>query len=247
MPTSILLPSCSFLSLTVVGLLLVGFSLGELAAEDQPSEEVIMQTSQGKRLKLTLQNLENARGYQYCELVFNYGDKGSDIYSTSPLAPADLKWWDELDLQQLAKEFGATSIYKNGPQRWSMDEVGVLGSAPIKVGGVDMIFGAHLPPGTLEAPKYQVFSPAKTQNLLWKKGKPTYQLVDPQGQAYILQGYKVSANQLTSLGEKFEKLPPGWSFQVKQLDQDLVMKLTPNAPIPSVQDEFNQIYIRVPH
>lgn len=240
------LPSPLFLSLTIAGILVGSFCPHILLGEDVSSDEVVATTSQGKSLKLTLQNLENARGYQYCELVFNYGENGSDIYSTSPLAPANLKWWDKLDLKQLAIEFGAKSVYKNGPQWWSMDEVGVLGSAPINVGGVDMVFGAHLPPGTLEAPKYQVFSPAKTQNLLWEKGKPVYQLVDPQEHVYILQGHKVPEKQLASLGDKFKRLPEGWRYQVKKLDEDLIMKLTPDAPIPSVQDEFNQIYIRIP-
>lgn len=246
-PITLSFPLC--LTLAITGILfgnLPGSDANRVSAEERSPREVVATTSQGKQLTLTLQNLENSRGYQYCELVFNYGEKGSDIYSTSPLAPADLNWWNNLDLEQLAKEFGAKSVYKNGPQWWSMDEVGVLGSAPINVGGTEMIFGAHLPPGTLEAPKYKVFNPAKTQNLLWNKGKPVYQLVDPQGHTYILQGHKIPEKQLASLGDKFQKLPQGWQYQVVKLDQDLVMNLTPDAPIPSVQDEFNQIYIRIP-
>ena len=113
--------------------------------------------------------------------LFNYGDKGSDIYSTSPLARADIDWWNNLDVDALAKEFGAESVYKYGPQR-SMDEVGVMASTPVRVGGVDMIFGAHLPPRKLKMAKYTFFNPAKFQYLTWKAGKPVYQLVDPDGQ-----------------------------------------------------------------
>ena len=43
-------------------------------------------------------------------LVFDYGDQGSDIYSTSPLAPCDLDWWDGLDLEALAEAFGAEQV-----------------------------------------------------------------------------------------------------------------------------------------
>jgi hypothetical protein len=127
-----------------------------------------------------------------------------------------------------------------------MDEVGVMASEPVKVAGVNMVFGAHLPPGTLKIPKYTVFSPAKTQNLLWKAGKPVYQLVDPDGHIYVLQGDKVPHDSLARLGEKFQHLPQGWKYRATVLDKDLVMKLTPKAPIPSVQDEFDQIYIRIP-
>lgn len=205
-----------------------------------------MQTALGKTIKLTLQTLPDSRGYRYAELVFNYGAAGSDVYSTSPLGVVDLQWWDNLDIESLAKEFGAVSVFKNGPQWWSMDEVAVMGSEPITVAGVKMIFGAHFPPGTLLTPKYKVFSPAKTQNLVWKAGKPVYELVDPDGNIYVLQGHKIPADELASLGQRFKQLPEGWVYRVQKPTEDLVMKLTPNKPIPSVQDEFNQIYIRIP-
>ena len=43
-----------------------------------------------------------------------------------------------------------------------------------------------------------------------------------------------------------EPPPGGWEYLVNVLAADLVMNLTPNVPIPSVQDEFDQIYIRIP-
>lgn len=208
--------------------------------------KVTMTTGTGQTMTLTQQTLPESRGYQYCELVFDFGDAGMDIYSTSPVAPARLKWWENLDLEALAKEFGAQAVFKNGPQWWSMDEVGVMVSEPVVVAGVEMVFGAHLPPGILSTPKYKVFSPAKTQNLLWKSGKPTYQLVDPDGHTYIIQGHKIPVDSLANLRERFQQLPEGWKYRVQILTEDLVMKLTPDKPIPSVQDEFDQIYIRIP-
>jgi len=148
--------------------------------------------------------------------------------------------------QSLTKEFGAESVYKNGPQWWSMDEVGVMASKPVEVAGVNMVFGAHFPPGTLKISKYTAFSLAKFQNLVRKAGKPVYQLVDTGGHIYVLQGHKVPTDKLATLGERFKKLPEGWKYRVKVLDNDLVMKLTPRQPIPTVQDEFDQIYIRIP-
>lgn len=210
-----------------------------------PTPKVAMTTGLSKKMTLTMQTLKKSRGYLYCELVFNYGEKGNDIYSTSPLAQADLKWWNNLDLIALAKEFGAQSVYKNGPQWWSMDEVGVMASQPVRVADEEMVFGAHLPPGTLNIPKYTVFNPAKFQNLLWNAGKPVYQLVDTDGHVYVLQGHKIPVDELATLGQRFMKLPEGWEYRVKVLDKDLVMNLTPREPIPSVQDEFDQIYIRI--
>ncbi|QDV28614.1 hypothetical protein Spb1_04770 [Planctopirus ephydatiae] len=210
------------------------------------ADQVTMTTGQGKTMTLTMQILPKSRGYQYCELLFDYGEKGLDIYSTSPLAPARIDWWDKLDLEALAREFGAKSVHKNGPQWWSMDEVGVMASPPVKVAGVDMVFGAHLPPGTVGIPKYKVFNPAKTQTLLWKAGEPVYQLVDPDGHVYVLQGHKVPEQLLATLAERLKQLPAGWAYRVNVLTEDLSMKLSPQTPIPSVQDEFDQIYIRIP-
>ena len=234
---------------TLVGLVIFSPSYGQEQTDKSTRSNapaVTMTSGQGQAMTLTMQPLPNSRGYQYCELVFIYSDKGSDIYSTSPLAQADLDWWENLDVEALAREFGAASVYKNGPQWWSMDEVGVMASQPVPVAGVNMVFGAHLPPGTLKIAKYTVFNPAKFQNLTWNAGKPVYQLVDPDGHTYILQGHKIPEEKLAALGERFEKLPQGWKYRTKVLDEDLVMNLTPKEPIPSVQDEFDQIYIRIP-
>ncbi|WP_406656517.1 hypothetical protein V7O62_11750 [Methanolobus sp. ZRKC2] len=190
--------------------------------------------------------MNDSRDYRYCELVFNYGDNGSDIYSTSPLNECSEEWWDDLDLEILADEFGAESVTKNGPQSWSMDEVIVMGSEPISVAGVDMVFGANLPPGTLETPQYEVFNPSKYQYLVWDAGKPVYELVDPEGNVYILQGYKVPKESLETLGDDFEELPDGWEYRTRVLEEELVMNLTPDEPIPSISDEFDQIYIQIP-
>ena len=60
----------------------------------------------------------------------------------------------------------------------------------------------------------------------------------------MLQGQPEDA--LATLGERFQQMPDGWEYRAKAPTEDLVMKLTPNKPIPSVQDEFDQIYIRIP-
>lgn len=217
------------------------------ACASQPTmTTTTMQTGLGKTMTLSLQTLTDARDYRYCELVFNYGSNGSDIYSTSPLAECSVEWWDSLDRESVAKELGAESVTKNGPQNWSMDEVSVMASEPVSIAGVDMVFGANLPPGTLETPPYVVFSPAKTQNLVWDAGKSVYELVDPEGHVYVLQGYKVPKDSLATLGNDFKNLPAGWKYRVVNLTNDLVMNLTPDAPIPSVSDEFDQIYIQIP-
>ena len=185
-------------------LLVAGAGLNPALAD--PGKSIT--TGAGGTLSLSMQELPDARGYIYCEIVFIYdGDFGSDIYSTSPLAPCSVEWWDNLDMKALAEEMGAKVAVKNGPQWWSMDSVGAILSEPVTIGGVD---------------------------------------VDAEGYHYVLQGHKVPAERLAGLGEEFQELPEGWSYQVIEPEEDLVMHLTPAKPIPSVQDEFDQIYIRIP-
>lgn len=119
-------------------------------------------------------------------------------------------------------------------------------SQTVTVGGTRMNYGATLPPGTMEMSKYSVFKPAKYQNLLYKAGKPVYQLIDPDGHVYVIQRYKVPTEALETLGDKFKQLHKGWKYKVEVLKEDLVMNLTFDRTIPSVQDEFDQIYIRIP-
>jgi hypothetical protein len=224
-----------------MGAVLIGCS-SEPATSPAP---VTMTTGQGRTLTLTMQTLPDSRDYCYCELVFIYQDGGSDIYSTSPLAECSLDWWNNMDTDAVAKELGAVKVIKNGPQWWSMDEVGVLASEPVSVAGVNMVFGAHLPPGTMSMPKYEVFNPSKTQNLTWKAGKPTYQLVDPDGHVYIVQGHKIPTDEMASLGDKYKELPEGWEYRVVPPTEDMILNVKAGEPIPSVQDEFDQIFMRL--
>mmetsp|Transcript_8992 Transcript_8992/g.18354 ORF Transcript_8992/g.18354 Transcript_8992/m.18354 type:complete len:273 (-) Transcript_8992:159-977(-) len=201
----------------------------------------------GDEYSLHTHELNDSRDYLYCELIFNYpGECGGDVYSTSPLAPCDLDWWANLDLKAVAAERGAESVTKNGPQRWSMDTVTEKVTEGTDVGGAQMVYGANLAPGTATLPSYEVFYPSKTQYLLWMAGLPTYQLTDADGYNYVIQGYKVETSELATLGDQFEELPEGWSYNVITPDEDLILDLTPETGAPSVIDEFDQVYIRIP-
>ena len=240
MRNNLRLAAAGTLSLALATTLAVG------AVAQDASESMTVTNAKGDTVTLTLKDLPNARGFIYCELVFDYGDAGQDIYSTSPIAPCDLDWWDSLDLNAVAAELDANSVSKNGPEYWSADDVQVMTGDPVSIAGVDMNYGATLPPGTAGQGQYTLFNTAKTQNLTWNAGLPTYQLVDGNSYHYILQGYKVASDQLDTLADQFQELPEGWSYQVVTPLVDLVVELSPRGFIPSVKDEFDQIYILIP-
>lgn len=236
--------TCRVLSLAVFAMTLTLTSTLSVADDPKP---VMMKNGLGESMTLTMQTVPDSRDFRYCELVVDYGEPhGSDIYSSTYHGECDLEWWNNLDLDALAKELGANKVEKNGPQKWSMDEVSMMVSQTVTIGGKEMNYGATLPPGTTGIPKYTVFKPAKFQDLVYKAGKPVYQLIDPDGNVYVVQGYKVATDELATLGDKFKQLPEGWTYVVEVLEKDLVMNLTPDKTIPSFQDEFDQIYILIP-
>ncbi len=77
-------------------------------------------------------------------------------------------------------------------------------------------------------------------------GAPVYELVNPDGVAYVMQARCVGVDpdlteeQLPSLGERLA-LPDGWTYRTRVLDEELVVDTT--ATIATVlQDELENTY-----
>jgi hypothetical protein len=77
-------------------------------------------------------------------------------------------------------------------------------------------------------------------------GAPVYELVNPEGLAYVMQAYCVGVDptlteeHLPTLGERLA-LPDGWSYRTRLLEEELVVDTT--ATIATVlQDEFENTY-----
>jgi hypothetical protein len=116
-----------------------------------------LQNTMGENVTMFMTQLDNSRAYRNCELVFDYGEEfGFDIYSTSPLDECNLTWWDNLDMDALATEFNATSITKNGPESWAMDQVMMMGSieSPTNMAGelMMLVLMEYLPQYLSRAP-----------------------------------------------------------------------------------------------
>jgi hypothetical protein len=83
--------------------------------------------------------------------------------------------------------------------------------------------------------------------MVYAKGKPVYELVDPDGNVYVLQAHEemFSIDSLAKLGERL-KPPQGWQFRTQDLSEDLVLDLKSNEPISAIGDEFHQYWTRIP-
>ena len=51
---------------------------------------------------------------------------------------------------------------------------------------------------------------------------------------------------LPTLGERLEKLPEGWSYRTRVLEEDLILDLKRDELFYNVGDEFHQYYTRIP-
>ena len=195
--------------------------------------------------------LENARNKRYGE-VFIVKQSGVEVYNTTGLNDCPAALWDALDLDAIKKQHGAMAVQKNGPHFWMMDwqELSLGGQASF--GGLQARWAARAPlsavqKGASGAEPYKVYTPAKKQKMVYSKGKPVYELVDPDGNAYVLQARneELPMESLETLGEKLKLLPRGWQYRSRVLSEDLVLDLGPDETIYAVGDDFHQYYTRI--
>jgi len=177
---------------------------------------------------------------------------GIEVYNTTGINNCPPELWDELDTGKLAEELGALSVRLNGPKFWMMDTQTVSFGEKVSFGGLEARWAATLDPAVVQSLEqgfepYKVFTPKKTQKMVYAKGKPVFEIVDPDGNIYVLQahGERFPMESLPKLGERLEKLPEGWLFRTRILAEDLVLDLGPDQTIFGIGDEFRQYYTRI--
>ncbi len=178
---------------------------------------------------------------------------GVEVYNTTGTNDCPPELWNALDLEELAKELGALKVQKNGPKFWMMDAQTVSFGETVSFGGLEARWAATVDPALVAkaahgTEPYKVFTPKKTQRMVYAKGKPVFELVDPEGNIYVLQahGEQFPIESLPKLGELMKKLPKGWQYRTRSLTKDLVLDLGPDKTIYAVGDEFHQYYTRIP-
>lgn len=195
--------------------------------------------------------LENGRNKRYGE-IFVIKESGIEVYNTTGLNDCPGELWDALDLEAIKKQHGALSVQKNGPHFWMMDWQELSMGDKASFGGLEARWVARAPisavqKGASGAAPYKVYTPAKKQKMVYSKGRPVYELVDPEGNAYVLQARneEFSMESLETLGDKLKLLPERWKYRSRVLTEDLVLDLSPDKTIYAVGDDFHQYYTRI--
>jgi hypothetical protein len=198
--------------------------------------------------------IDNMRGVRYGEVLAMFlrgTGLEAEVYGTQMLNDCPQEQWQTLDADAIAKEMGAVFAKLNGPRHWLLDGLGTKVAVVEPVfrdfNGITMRriavinFGAEFKPGAYVERKIN-----RGAVFFWDAGKKVYELVNPDGLAYVMQARcigvdpTISEESLDTLGDKLS-LPAGWSYRVRVLSEELVVDTT--AHVATVlQDEFENTY-----
>lgn len=162
-------------------------------------------------------------------------------------------WAEGLDFNKIKNEFGVLGASLNGPKLWMPDWVEIQNGVVREFNGRKIPWCAQLDMGdntggVSESAPYKPVTIARDSGIGWNKGTTALLLDDAEGNTWILKGFQVGLEPAYSFEEfvaagqgQFKKLPPGWRFRVKTLEQDLIER--PQGGVATIMaDEFFNVY-----
>jgi len=198
--------------------------------------------------------ISDVRGVRYGEVIaaFARDDRlEAEVYGTQFLNDCPQELWDGLDAPTIAEELGAVMVKLNGPRYWVLDGMGTK-VAPVEpvlreFNGILMRRLAVVDLGDQMVPgPYREVHVDRGAVFFFDAGKPVYELVSPEGKAYVMQALCVGVDpamtesSLADLGDRLA-MPEGWSYRVRILDEELVVDTTDHVATV-LQDEFENSY-----
>jgi haloalkane dehalogenase len=202
---------------------------------------------------------EQVHGARYGEVLLVTGRLNrieASVYNTLGLndCPDDL--WQALDAEAIKKEYQARAVILNGPRYFLMDTIAIAdpGTDIFDFGGLQMRRLATVPLrlktvlGGLHRQPYTEQAVRRTTVYVYDRGREVYELVAPDGTAYVMQSYSLAVDpalteaQLPTLGARLQ-LPDGWHYRVRRLEEEWSLRVDGEAIL--VQDELENSYQRV--
>jgi hypothetical protein len=232
-----------------------------LGGGSQPASAQSRKLALDESATAKLLRFEGFRAMRYCEVFLIGADPATgglrgNVFNTSELngsnpldsCPTDL--WAKVNPESLKAEYGVLGVFKNGPRVWVNDvvelPVGEVGS----IGGLEARWFMHvkLPKdfGKAGATYYKPTIGERASVMTFTKGQPVFILDDPDGMPWVMQAFttlvdlSLTYDGLKTLDKKL-KLPPGWKYRVKVLDQDLTIKAV-DGKAWIVQDDLQGTY-----
>ena len=230
--------------LLLLGLMVWGLSIYGHAAE-----------STSPKFEKSISNLRNQR---YCEVLYGKRDflkLEVKVFNTQGLNLCPEDQWKTITKESVEKAYGASFVVLNGPRYWMMDEIQAAGDTvnPTKesFSGMEMHLRATVQLNLLkQLMGSKQFSPneiSRTTNFIYKAGTPIYELTSPAGDVYVMQSYSQIVNSSLAMSDlpdlaKQLKLPAGWTYKSRVLDQEL--SLIANGIAYVLQDNLSNSYQR---
>ena len=207
-----------------------------------------MTTDKSQRL------ISDMRGVRYGEVlaVMSRDEKlQADVYGTQMINDCPAELWDTLNADEIAKDMGALFVKLNGPRYWMLDGLGtkVAFVEPVmrEFNGLMMRRIATVELGDTPASvPYEERYVNRGAVFFFDAGSVVYELINADGKAYIMQAYCIGVDPTlnqSNLGDLAGrlKLPAGWAFRSRILDEELVVDTTDHAATV-VQDELENTY-----
>jgi hypothetical protein len=203
-------------------------------------------------------SVSNLRNQRYCEVLVgkrNWLNLEVRVFNTQGLNLCPEVQWKDLSKDSIAKAFDASFVLLNGPRYWVMDEIQAAGATvnneKESFGGIEMNLRATIQLSLLKqilgSKKYSANEITRTTNFIYRAGSAVYELTSPGGDTYVMQSYSQIVNPMLNmkdlpvLGEQL-KLPAGWTYRCRVLDQDLSLIADGIAYV--LQDNLSNSYQR---
>jgi hypothetical protein len=198
--------------------------------------------------------ISELRGVRYGEVIAVFlrdGGFEAEVYGTQMLNDCPQDLWASLDSEAIAADMGAVAVKLNGPRHWTIDGLGqkVAVVEPVfrDFNGLTMRRIALIDLGT--TPSVAPYTETHVNRgavFFFDAGAPVYELVNPDGLAYVMQAYcigvdpSITPTGLETLGQRLA-LPTGWSYRSRLLPEELVIDTT-HTIATVLQDELENSY-----
>lgn len=202
---------------------------------------------------------EDLRNHRYCEIlpVFQSGlNLYIEVYATIGLNECPDEEWRALNEDDMADEYDAAQVSKNGPRFWLMNGLSgggaSVGGKIADFGGIEMrrvaVLERQLSEGSVGDAFYVDNEVQRTTTYTFHAGNMVYELTSPEGDVYRMQSYThsidptLTIDDLETLGDRLE-LPEGWRYQARVLSEDSQLMADGLAFV--INDNFLNAYQKV--
>ena len=193
----------------------------------------------------------NLRNVRYCEVLVatRHGMSATaSVYNTLGLNDCPEATWAALNADKLKDELHAVRVILNGPRYFTMDRNALANPGEMKTfDGLDARLVAQLELKSKQKREPYTENIVERRNqYVYERDKNVYELVSPDGHVYIMQSYSqeidknLNEDGLLTLAGRL-KLPKGWQYRTRKVDQDLVVRNSGDKA-HVVQDDLQNSY-----